>query len=234
MPPAVKAPMIPVTSPRIERGAGDERGAVADQGEQPRLGRAGARGPTGDLRDAEPHRQRDDQVGEAAQGERDVHRRQLRGGATEQRAGAGEQGEQAGSGDHGDAVGHHQRELVRRLHLVRAAQQVGHRRVLGRDPEQRAQLDQEHRDEQPPQRPDDRDRDEQAEPEQVTGDHHPAPVELVGQRAGQRAEHQGRQQLGRDDAAEGEALGLVPAGQLGGQGGEREQAQPVADRPRPR
>ena len=63
-----------------------------------------------------------------------------------------------------------------------------------------------------------------------------APVELVGERAGQRAEHQRRQQLRRDDAAEREALRLVAAGELGGQRGQGQQAQPVAgrrDRARP-
>ena len=131
---------------------------------------------------------------------------------------------------HRDAVGHHQGELVRRLDLVRAAQQVRHRRVLGRDPEQRADLDEEGGDEQPPQRADERDREEQPEAQQVADDHDAAPVELVGQRAGQGAEHEGGQQLGGDDAAEREALRLVAGGELGGERGEREQAQPVARR----
>ena len=146
------------------------------------------------------------------------------------RAQPGDHREQPGRRDHRDAVGHHQRQLVRRLDLVRAAQQVRHRRVLGRDPEQRADLDQQGGDEQPPQRADQRDRQEQPAAQHVARDHDPAAVELVGERAGERTEHQRRQELGGDDAAEREALRLVAGGELGGQGGQGEQAQPVARR----
>ena len=216
--------------PADQRGAGHERGAVPDQGEQPGLGFPRLGGPAGDLRDAEPHRQRDHQIGQPAQRQCDVDRGQLGRRPAEQRAGAGEQREQTGRGDHGDAVGHHHGQLVGRLDLVRPAQQVGHRGVLGWDPEQRADLDQEDRDEQPPQRAHDRDGHEQREAQQVADDHHPAAVELVRQRPGHRAEHQRGQQLGRDHATEREALRLVAGGQLGGQRGQREQAQPVAGR----
>ena len=54
MPPAVKAPMIPITSPRISGVLDDEPRAVAQQRDQPGRGLAALRGPAGDLPDAEP------------------------------------------------------------------------------------------------------------------------------------------------------------------------------------
>ena len=170
--------------------------------------------------------ERDDQVGGAGEEHGDVHR--VERGRPQDRAAAGEQREEPGRRDHGDAVGHDEAELARRLHLVGPAEQVGHRGVLGRDPEHRADLDQQRGDEQPPQRADQRDRDEERAPQEIADDHDPPTVELVGERTGDRAEQQRGQQLRGDDAAEREALRLVSAGELGGEGGEGEEAHPVA------
>ena len=96
----------------------------------------------------------------------------------------------------GQPVGGDQGQLVGRLQLV-LAQHVGDGGVLRRDPEQAERLDEELGDEQPDEVVDDRDGGEQPEPDDV-GDHHRlAPVEPVGEGAGQRAEHDRRAAAGR-------------------------------------
>ena len=116
------------------------------------------------------------------------------------------------------AVGGDQAELVGRLDLV-APHQVRHRRVLGRHPEQAHALDQEARDQQPGQRCVSTTRcasgmQEQPEPDRVGDDHRAPPVEPVGERAGQRAEHDRRQQLHDQHAAESVVLRLVAVRRL--------------------
>ena len=105
----------------------------------------------------------------------------------------------------GEAVGGDQRQLVGRLQLV-LAQHVRDGGLLGRDPEQADRLDQELRDEQPHQLVDERDRGEQREPQHVGDDHRLAPVEPVGERAGQRAQDDRGQQPEEQDGAEREVL----------------------------
>ena len=117
-------------------------------------------------------------------------------------------------GDRGEAVRGGQGELVGRLQPARG-QQVGHRRppwpaarpcviasirkvaIAAQATTSRA-AGRDQRDE--------RDRGEEHEPEQVADDHGVAPVEPVGEHAGDRAEQQRRQQPDRDHAAERGAL----------------------------
>ena len=225
MPPAAKAPMMPMTRPRTSGVRATNAAPSRISASSPGAAARGA-GPTRDLGDPQEHGEGGDQVGRAGEQHGDVHR--VERGRPQDRAAAGEQGEQPRGRDHRDAVGHDEGELAGRLHLIGAAQQVRHRGVLGRDPEQRAHLDQQRGDEQPPQRADQRDRDEERAPQEIADDHDAATVELVGQRTGHRAEQQRGQQLRGDDAAEREALRLIAAGELGGEGGEGEQAHPVA------
>ena len=230
MPPAAKAPTIPIDQTADQRGTRHEPGAVPQQRDQSGGHLAALLRAPGDLADPEPDRRGREQVGHAVEDQCDVRRRDLRGLTRQERAQPGDHREQPGRGDDRDAVGHHQRQLVRRLDLVRAAQQVRHRRVLGRDPEQRADLDEQRGHEQPPQRADQRDRQEQPEAQEVADDHHPAPVEPVRERPREGTEDERRQELRGDDPAQREALSLVSGGQLGREGREREQAQPVTGR----
>ena len=78
-------------------------------------------------------------------------------------------------------------ELVGQLETL-GGHEVRHRRVLGRVPEKRDALDEDDRDVHPPQLADERDRHEERETEQVSEDHRLAPVEAVGDDAGDRAE----------------------------------------------
>ena len=223
-------PDDPDHQPADERRARDEPETVVQQREQPGSGRTALRGAPGDLADAEPDGGGGEQIGQPVEHQRDVRGGDLGRRPRQEPAETGDHREQPRRGDHRDAVGHHQGELVRGLDLVRAAQQVRHRRVLGRDPEQRTHLDEQGGHEQPPQRPDQGDRQEQREAQQVAGDHDAAPVELVCQHAGQGPQHESGQQLGGDDTAEREALGLVTGRELRGERGQREETQPVARR----
>ena len=76
---------------------------------------------------------------------------------------------------------------------------------------------------------DERDRGEQREPEDVDDDHRLAAVEPVGEGAGQRTQHDRRQQPEEQHAAEGEVRRREPVDQRGRGRGDRQQAEPVTE-----
>ena len=128
----------------------------------------------------------------------------------------------------GEPVGGDQAELVGRLQLV-PAEHVRDGGLLGRDPEQGERLDQELGHEQPDQVVDDRDRGEQAEPDDVDDHHRLAAVEAVGEGTRERSQHDGREQAEQQDAAEGEVGRREPAHQRRRGGGDRQEPEPVAE-----
>ena len=189
-----------------------------------------------DLADEE-HHDRADQEGGGVQVQREVHRL----GAEEVEVPGQDvrderqHREQAGTEHRREPVGGDQAELVGRLDLI-AAHQVRHGRVLGGHPEQAHALDQEAGDQQPGQRLPvvdeqvrQRDRQEQPEPDDVRDHHRHAPVEAVGEHAGERAEHDRGQQLDDEHAAECVVLRLVAVRKAGGERGRGEQPEPVAE-----
>ncbi len=156
-------------------------------------------------------------MGDLAQGE-DRGGRDQEGGAVEvqrevdavggeerkrpcQHAGEQRQQREDESGDRRGSVGRQQAQLVGLLEPV-ARYQVRHRGFLGRNPEQAQGLDEERRDEQPPQRVHDRDRHVQREPADVGDDHRESPVEAIGEGAGERSEQHRGQQPHEDDEAD--------------------------------
>ncbi len=151
-------------------------------------------------------------------------RREVVHRAREQRhAGVDDRRERSG------AVGGDQADLIRRLEPLRG-HEVGDRRVLRGHPEQRDALDENGGDVEPGQRADQGDRGEEREPEHVAEHERPAPVEPVRDGAGERTQQHGRGQPEDEDAGDGEVLrGVRAAGQVLGEGGGGEQAEPVAE-----
>ena len=139
---------------------------------------------------------------------------------------------QAGEDDRGDrrrAVRREEAELVGRLEPL-PRHQVGDRGLLGRDPDQAGDLDEERRDEQPGEGADQRDGQEQREPGDVADHHRQAPVQPVGDDAGDRADQDGGGEPQDEDAGDRDVGGRVAVvGQPGRERGQREQAEPVAE-----
>jgi hypothetical protein len=142
--------------------------------------------------------------------------------------------EQNGRADRRDAVGRDQAQLVGGLDLI-PANQVRHRSVLRRVPEQADTLHQKAGHEQQDQllvigdvevHPH-RDRHEEHEAQQVRGDHRQPTVEPVGEKAGNRAEHNTGQQTDQQHHAEGVVLALVATRQGRGERGGGQQTKPV-------
>jgi hypothetical protein len=132
-------------------------------------------------------------------------------------------------GDRRRPVRGHQADLVRGLEPLRR-HQIGDRGVLGRHPEQGHALDQDRRGVEPGQRAYDRDGQEQRTAQDVPEHERPAPVQAVGDGAGQRPQQHRRRQAKDEDAGDGEVLsGVGAARQVLGEGGCGEQAQPVPE-----
>ena len=219
-----------------QRGTAHERPALEELLEHPWLALADRNGAAGDLLDADEHGQRRGEEGQGVEVERDVGR-VVRLLAEERPQPRGHPGEQQRGGDRGQPVGRRERQLVRRL-KPRPGQQIRHRGLFGRGPEHRDRLDHERRDGHPAehdrrpagQQRDGRHRRVEREPEQVA-DHHRVPaVEAIGQHAGERPEHHGRQQPNRDHRSERRALGCGAGDVLRREGEGCEQAEPVAER----
>jgi hypothetical protein len=165
-----------------ERGAAHEGQALAQAGQHRRALALGLARSAGDLQAG--HRQRREQEGGGVDVEGEVDRT----GAEVLEAAAERPGHQAEQAEHdrGDgrgAVRRDERELVGALEAL-GPDDVGDRGLLGRDPEQAHRLDEEGRHQQVQQgrapvgdRPDDRDRQEQQEAQEVADDHGGAPVQ---------------------------------------------------------
>ncbi len=139
----------------------------------------------------------------------------------------GEPGEQRRGGQ-GRAVRRREADLVGRLEPV-PRHQVGHSRVLGRSPHERDRLDQ-HRDhEDPPQLADDRDGQEQRTPDVVAPDQRDPTVDAIGDVAGDRAHHQGRQHAQEQHGRDRVVLAGVGLRARAGHRGQGEQPDPVAE-----
>ncbi len=190
--------------------------------------------PAGDLQPVDRHRGEQERRGVDVEGEVD------RAGPEVVEAGAegcrdhAQPGEDDG-GDRRGAVGGDEGELVGALEPLRT-DHVRDRGLLGRDPEQADRLDEEGRHEQPDQGgvavrdgADDGNRQEESEAQQVADHHRPATVPAIGERPGQRAEQQRRQEPEDQHAAGGVRLALEGVDELRSQRGGGQEAQPVAE-----
>jgi hypothetical protein len=139
---------------------------------------------------------------------------------------------QAGEDDRGDrrrAVRREEAELVGRLEPL-PRDQVRDRGLLGRDPDQARDLDEERRDEQPGEGADQGDGEEQREPGHVADHHRQATVQPVGHHASDRADQDGGGEPEDEHAGDRDVGGRVAVvGQPGSERGQREQAEPVAE-----